>query len=341
MEEKVKTIIKEITVSLNLLPDKEEFKMLDSGKCVTSAVYAKFVLNIYSNLSNLQLIPHPLLSIYYINNLTPKSHCTGIIRIIQNIDKTTIIRKKNEEFMIEKNNVYTIEFKQFAEELKSQIEKSSCKMTTFMYNISAQTISKSDGHANLIFAFKNENMIELVVYDPQGSNPYESFNPMNRNQTNGPKFYDQSNYLVQSLQNVYPKTFRNKGRHMISCPRGLQTHGYDNTGLCLLYSLFFLSCVLQVSKEVDIVSNLNQLNIIEHCIINSFQPEELQKIVVKFSLQLFTFHYEKCRNKIKDFDEIFNDMAVQNSTLYKKNLIECHTWGKEKREKRKKTLNPY
>jgi hypothetical protein len=327
MEEKVKTIIKEITVSLNLLPDEEEFKMLDSGKCVTSAVYAKFVLNIYSNLSNLQLIPHPLLSIYYINNLTPKSHCTGIIRIIQNIDKTTIIRKKNEEFMIEKNNVYTIEFKQFAEELKSQIEKSSCKMTTFMYNI----ISEEYGHANLIFAFKNENMIELVVYDAHGSNPH-GLNPV---------CYVQSNYLVQSLQNVDPTTFVNKGRHMISCPIGLQTHGKDKTGLCMLYSLFFLSCVLQVSKEVDIVSNLNQLNIIEHCIINSFQPEELQKIVVKFSLQLFTFHYEKCRNKIKDFDEIFNDMAVQNSTLYKKNLIECHTWGKEKREKRKKTLNPY
>jgi hypothetical protein len=336
MEEKVKTIIKEITVSLNLLPDEEEFKMLDSGKCVTSAVYAKFVLNIYSNLSNLQLIPHPLLSIYYINNLTPKSHCTGIIRIIQNIDKTISIRTKNIQFMIEEKNFfgyesYTTEFKQFAEELKSRIINSSCKMTTFIYNISVQTISKSDGHANLIFAFKNENMIELVVYDAHGSNPH-GLNPV---------CYVQSNYLVQSLQNVDPTTFVNKGRHMISCPIGLQTHGKDKTGLCMLYSLFFLSCVLQVSKEVDIVSNLNQLNIIEQCIINSFQPEELEKIVVKFSLQLFTFHYEKCRNKIKDFDQLFNDMAVQNSTLYKKNLIECHTWGKEKREKRKKTLNPY
>ena len=327
-EIKICDSIKKIINSFHLLSDIDEIKMLDTGMCVKSVVYAQFLFNIYNKIR--KYIPHPLLSIYYTNHLTSKSHCTGIISIIQHVDKSISIRTKNDAFYIEKTNVwgnksYTTEFQQFAEEWKSRIRKSSCTMTTLMYNIIDCTYTPHRGHSNLIFAFKNENRIELVVYDPHGKE-----NPM---------FYDQSNYLVQSLENVDSTTFRNKGRHIISCPRGLQTYGKDKTGLCHLYSLFFLSCVLQVSKEVDIVSNLDQFYLIEQCIIKSIQPAELEKIVVKFSLQLFSDHYETCSKKIKSFHEIFNEMAVE---IYNKQLKdtdklqECNESEKVIKKKRKK-----
>ena len=330
-KEKVKTIkkitnsIKKITDSLNLLPNKEEIDIFEifpslnkekifPNKCLKSTVYVQFINHIYTYLSNQLFIPPILLSIYYMNNLTPKVHCAGIIKIVSSANDI-LISTRNKNFMIEKNffgyKSYTTEFKLFAEELKSRINKSSCKMTTFIYGVDDHRYSRA--HTNVIFAFKNQNMIELVIYDPHGSNPKGS----------NPKFYDLSNYLVESLQNVDP-TFLNKGRHMISCPKGLQTYGKDKTGLCTLYSLFFVSCVLQVSQELDIISNLDQLYLIEECIIKSLRPKELEEVVVKFSLQLLTFHDRKCREKIKLFDELFYNSVVKRFDTIKEQLIECN-----------------
>jgi len=321
MEEQVMTIIKKITDSLISLPNEEEIEIFPN-KCLKSTVYVQFVFHIYSYLSYEQLIPDPLLSIYYMNNLTPKSLCTGIIHIVSRADGIRVVTR-NKNFMIEEKEKnffgyksYTTEFEQFANELKSRIINSSCKMTTFIYHIGNDAISESEGHSNCIFAFKNKNMIELVIYDPHGLNPM---------------FYDLSNYLVESLQNVDPKTFLNKGRHMISCPIGLQTYGKDKTGLCTLYSLFFVSCVLQVSQELDIISILDQLYLIERCIIESLQPTKLEEVVVKFSLQLFSFHYEKCRKKIESFDKMFYDRVYERYDTIKEQLIGCHVDGKEKK----------
>ena len=155
----------------------------------------------------------------------------------------------------------------------------------------------SSAHANMLFTYydKKREKIKISLYDPNGSGIDKDY---------------LSHKLLELIKNENPSLFEIIPRTDISCVEGMQTYTSDYTGFCVMFSFFWLYCILNISKNNSDIK-LEEIKYVEKLIIGMLPPKILYNIVMKF-MTIFTHEcFEKGNiGNMKVFNEHFFTTAV-------------------------------
>jgi hypothetical protein len=221
------------------------------------------------------------------------SHCTGNITIMEK-KGLIILKTKTSEASMGTKEKPSKEFIEFGKEFIKRINETDCPFTTLHISI---FLSNGQGHSNILIVFKKEGKIYLSIYEPHGSDVDSS------------PYLKLSNYLMYKLYDLYPDLIVVSDRTSVSCPRGLQAYAKDEKGWCVIFSLFWLYCVLYISSKTNNGINLNNIYLIEHAIIYlAKKPEILYIMTVKFSMYLSSSYLEYIEGLSPKLKENFNNM---------------------------------
>jgi hypothetical protein len=97
---------------------------------------------------------------------------------------------------------------------------------------------KLEGHRNILVIEHLKDKINIVVYDPMGSD-YSEFNVDKVIRTIG----DELETITEKKVNIMKKE--------ISCPIGLQKVSEDLIGYCVMFSYFWIYCVMHIISMIE------------------------------------------------------------------------------------------
>ena len=190
-----------------------------------------------------------------------------------------------------------------AEECLKRIKKASCTIGNFTFTSlalgSAVMLRRKDkptikgGHANILLILKNNitKDIKIIKYEPHG---YEISDEIVTyvNRYNNEFVRELVGYMsqIEESKQDQPYTFNIMEPIQIGCNIGIQQYIYDVRGYCALISAFWMFIVLGLMKS-DFGSDTTEtifdnLNIVERCLYNNFNEEQLNVAVVNFSVQV-------------------------------------------------------
>lgn len=229
-----------------------------------------------------------LIELVYFLTYSNYQFCTGRVDYTNN-NNLSLLKTESGIYRVfdDKTKKHTNEFKKFGAEFLKRIRNTPCPFTTLFFGISniQGDPDKHQSHQNIIIIFKDEEKIHLSVYDPHGSQYYSEIQ----------KAAD--NFLIQ-LRDLYPDIFVISPRVTVSCPIGLQAYANDDFGYCVVFSLFWLYCVLYISSKSNNGLNLNNIHFVEKFMIfYAKKPKKLFNMTIKFSIYLINSYIELLTKK--------------------------------------------
>lgn len=271
--------------------------------------------------------------LYYISGTNIKL-CTGRIayqHLSTEPPSFSIDMQKNENKQLNKDEIvdmvyikdpttglYAPKFIKFVTDFYDRVINGDCFNSNFN-TLFFDLYMDQGGHQNIILAFKTKNShrVTLAVYEPHGS---ESSSVIML-----------SNELLYFIIDVAPDKFKIASRFRVSMPEGLQSYANDNLGYCIAFSLFWLFCVLYISKVTNGRVDLSNIRYVE-IYIKKFakSPEYLMKIVYDFSLFLVNKYITLMSTRSPRFNEVFASNVFYN--------IRMTTDIKKKRDQSKREL---
>ena len=209
--------------------------------------------------------------IYGITNSNTK--CTGQIEI-SNTPMGDYITNGQSNFWVYSDGLPTSEFTLFVNEFINRVVNSECPFTSLGYSLGF--------HMNILLAYydKNKGKIYLSVYEPHGSEVEKSIS-------------DLSDKLPMYMKKASPDIFIITERSSLSCPIGTQAHAKDQYGYCVMFSYFWLYCLLIITNNKGTELTMNDINTIEPAIIDYFdKAEDMMEMIVKFSIYIIDKYIE-------------------------------------------------
>jgi hypothetical protein len=218
--------------------------------------------------------------------------CTGVVEAYT--DTKSVIIDYSDEGPIE----------HYAEYLKDIFQKGCV-----YYFSTLSVISGKNGHQNALFAFKHENQVFIALYEPHGyAKPSSKGDSFDMILDNVVKAFNDSGIKAVKIPRID-----------VSCPLGLQTSAKDKTGYCVMFSHFWLFCILILlsmkggsknlseGNEKDILYTINNL---ETSILSNRQlqdPKQLQQLIMNFAVLLINEYSSQISTHIyyKDFMDVF------------------------------------
>ena len=151
------------------------------------------------------------------------------------------------------------------------------------------------GHQNILVIFKKDNKIHISVYDPHGTNDVK-------------KIHAVSEKFLTRIRNIYPDTIVISPRVTVSCPIGLQRYAKDRFGWCMIFSLFWLYCVLYISSKTDNGVTMDNIYLVEKIILKyAKSPELLYSMTIKFAIYLINSYLELVKNTDPEYNKILSN----------------------------------
>jgi hypothetical protein len=273
----------------------------------------KYIWLMYQAVDNMSIennktYPNMIELLFYITSST-NQHCTGTINFYY--DSMELGLETSPRFKIKDNNKFTDKFTDFVGEFAKRVRESNCPFTSLSVILSWD----NNAHANILLAFKDKdsNKIFLVLYDPHGSKLDSSIRKTSNALLKSIKECD-SNFVVLSRKNI-------------SCPIGQQSYANDTMGYCVMFSLFWLYCVLKISKKSNYQIDINNIKYIEKSIIRNTSSSRgltkkpsLWNTILNFSMFLSN-EYIGLLSKNPDFYVSYiNSFLVHYNYEYEKTL---------------------
>lgn len=223
-------------------------------------------------------------------------------------------------------------FRTFCKEFLKRL-KEGCK-----FNSLELSIFNPHGHANVLFTYRTESgKIYLALYEPGGSKKH--------------RFHLNVDKIMNGIVQSAPDVFVLLPRYEVSCPIGMQERSERHKGgYCIIYSLFWMYCLLSVIKELDRLGinveltrskkDLSSLiGSIEPSIFSTARgkdPELLFNTVMNFAIKVINTYFETTNltrnpkayeefNQIAEsqFDEVyFNDFDEENEEESEVNRVD-------------------
>jgi len=250
--------------------------------------------------------------LFYLNEPTnfTQSHCTGRITLDTNTGQI--------ETDSQGNITTDEEFGKFIQTYLQRL-KSGCRFNSLALDLvlGKDKYGNTEGHQNILFSYmtKDENIL-LSLYDPGGAR----IDP----------WHGKVNIFLMKIRDVAKIRGYNIeiiSRRNISCPLGMQYK--DSTlGFCIIYSFFWLYCVLQVMDVPDQLSRedfIFQIGNVERIILE--RREDVSTVIVKFAHYLvdeyMTLLKETTRaDLVKHLERLFIERVIENiNDLYPVELV--------------------
>lgn len=231
-----------------------------------------------------------------------------------------------------------------ATEFLERLKYSTCKYGNLSFNslaISSTFIitGKDDntkisaGHANILLLLKNENtqVINFLLYDPQGYDiPDDEITLKIINEHNVQFITELAEYMTMlsdyKIEITEPAT--------VQCNIGIQQYIRDYRGFCMLISslwMFVILGLIKNSEEDDIEDIFRQLPLVERCLYANLEEEQINTILVNFSIHILIYYLPLIIGKEKT--EKFNNYCIQEYIdIYK--LQDDSAIQKSKRKRR-------
>lgn len=210
-----------------------------------------------------------LIDMIYFLTYSNYQHCTGKISIIiENNELSFNTLKDNLWNPVGELGDYSHEFKSFVDNLVKRVQESDCPFTTLFFTVEGQVKDYKFVHQNIIIIFKQEGKIHIAIYDPHG---VKAIKPIRKT----------SNKFLQQIQNLKPDIFVIRPRFIVSCPIGLQKYANDNFGWCIMFSLFWLYCVLYISLKTKNGITINNIKLVEQILLQYAKSPQLLYIMTK------------------------------------------------------------
>jgi hypothetical protein len=173
------------------------------------------------------------------------------------------INEKNKEFITEED------YMDFYKELLKYDN------TIFAFEFYLRRKDSSSAHYNTIIGQKDNDMIEIILYEPHGTlstdvSYQETFLNLLENNTGGKILYYKNNVNI----------------------KGLQYYSDDKVGYCVYFSFLMIFIILNIRKALNknnIFSfNLFLTNQITKTLVDKYKSEEVLEIIKSFSFYIFS-----------------------------------------------------
>jgi hypothetical protein len=256
--------------------------------------------------STVQLLQEQVL--YHITGTTDL--CTGTVNIDQNEDNIyKVLTKNNGKFNVpprthkdnEKSN-------KFLNEFISRTINSKCSFSSTGLGLYYEGM----GHKNMLLAFKDtkKKKIVLSLYEPHGYGVKDNISAV-------------SDTFLNYLYTSRPDLFKIAPRTSMSCYKGAQAYTGDPFGFCVMFSYFWLYCILKIAKKHPIT--FREIKYIEKSLIQHLKPDELFTIVLKFSVEYtksclnILYELENGKYRVPFEQDVYNNVKKEFAKQYSKN----------------------
>jgi len=194
---------------------------------------------------------------------------------------------KNDKF-------YTFEDSEIFSELCADIlEMKDCSIQPVVLTLELLKNDHKDrpansAHVNILLIHKTvNNTYNIFLYEP---NSYKYKNDIS----------EIRDYFIVLLESYTEKVGINAKffKPELTCPNGLQVHGHDKFGYCVMFSFFWYYNLISIIGNIEEKGNKKYdmskiVNNIERNIINGYFPNELYETIRKFSLLWIERFYEE------------------------------------------------
>lgn len=251
-------IIRDIEKSIPKINHKTKINIPHTGEQVPIMMYIYLFYQAITNLNNTNLyynVFNPSFTykpvryrslielIYFITN--SNMNCTGKIEYQYSTGPLGSFFKKDTKLLFHVKDIekiYTKEYKNFVNEFISRVKNSDCALNSIAYGITGNFPKGNKSHATILLTYydKSKDKIYISLYDPAGSDRDVDLKSI-------------SDQFISDLINVAPEgQFIVMPDTLLSCPIGIQTFAGKITkkGFCVMFSLFWLYCVLKLDKMI-------------------------------------------------------------------------------------------